>query len=165
MLHSNCKLPFIFTYIRTLENTHGLSQKIQGTYFKTSALYFKIYGLYFLPFQMPEKQEPAKREKFVLKTGFSCSVLVYRKQRKKSYSSIFRVRKNLRVAAKNSTTPMAFTPQFIQNAAEYPKLPLTTPPSKMPIPMPTPHDTRIEEFAVPRSLWCAMPTNMFKKAG
>ena len=50
--------------------------KIQGTYFKTSALYFKIYGLYFLPFQMPEKQEPAKREKFVLKTGFSCSVLV-----------------------------------------------------------------------------------------
>ena len=32
----------------TPENTHGLSQKIQGTYFKTSALYFKIYGLYFL---------------------------------------------------------------------------------------------------------------------
>ena len=31
----------------TPENTHGLSQKIQGTYFKTSALYFKIYGLYF----------------------------------------------------------------------------------------------------------------------
>ena len=56
MLHSNCKLPFIFTYIRTPENTHGLSQKIQGTYFKTSALYFKIYGLYFPPFQMPEKQ-------------------------------------------------------------------------------------------------------------
>ena len=31
----------------TPENTHGLSQKIQGTYFKISALYFKIYGLYF----------------------------------------------------------------------------------------------------------------------
>ena len=55
---------------------HLESAKIQGTYFKTSALYFKIYGLYFLPFQMPEKQEPAKRKKIVLKTGFSCSVLV-----------------------------------------------------------------------------------------
>ena len=32
----------------TPENTHGLSQKIQGTCFKISALYFKIYGLYFL---------------------------------------------------------------------------------------------------------------------
>ena len=63
MLHSNCKLPFIFTYIRTPENTHGLSQKIQGTYFKISALYFKIYGLYFLPFQMPEKQSFEKRPK------------------------------------------------------------------------------------------------------
>ena len=31
----------------TPENTHGLSQKIQGTYFKISALYFKIYALYF----------------------------------------------------------------------------------------------------------------------
>ena len=34
----------------TPENTHGLSQKIQGTYFKISALYFKIYALYFSPF-------------------------------------------------------------------------------------------------------------------
>ena len=56
MLHSNCKLPFIFTYIRIQENTHGLLQKIQGTYFKISALYFKIYGLYFSPFQIAEKQ-------------------------------------------------------------------------------------------------------------
>ena len=38
------------------ENTHGLSKKIQGTYFKISALYFKIYALYFLPFQVSEKQ-------------------------------------------------------------------------------------------------------------
>ena len=56
MLHSNCKLPFIFTYIRTPENAHGLSQKIQGTYFKINALYFKIYALYFSPFQIAEKQ-------------------------------------------------------------------------------------------------------------
>ena len=63
MLHSNCKLPFIFTYIRTPENTHGLSQKIQGTYFKISALYFKIYALYFSPFQMPEKQCLEKKQK------------------------------------------------------------------------------------------------------
>ena len=47
----------------TPENTHGLSQKIQGTYFKISALYFKIYGLYFSPFQMPEKQCLEKRQK------------------------------------------------------------------------------------------------------
>ncbi len=40
----------------TPENTHGLSQKIQGTYFKISALYFKIYALYFSTFQMLEKQ-------------------------------------------------------------------------------------------------------------
>ena len=45
----------------TPENTHGLSQKIQGTYFKTSALYFKIYGLYFSPFQIAEKQYGRKR--------------------------------------------------------------------------------------------------------
>ena len=38
------------------EKTHGLSQKIQGTYFKISALCFKIYGLYFLPFQVSDKQ-------------------------------------------------------------------------------------------------------------
>ena len=63
MLHSNCKLPFIFTYIRTPENTHGLSQKIQGTYFKISALYFKIYGLYFSPFQIAEKQCLEKPQK------------------------------------------------------------------------------------------------------
>ena len=47
----------------TPENTHGLSQKIQGTYFKTSALYFKIYGLYFPPFQIAEKQCLEKRQK------------------------------------------------------------------------------------------------------
>ena len=47
----------------TPENTHGLSQKIQGTYFKTSALYFKIYALYFSPFQMLEKQYLEKRQK------------------------------------------------------------------------------------------------------
>ena len=47
----------------TPENTHGLSQKIQGTYFKISALYFKIYGLYFSPFQMPEKQCLEKGQK------------------------------------------------------------------------------------------------------
>ena len=40
----------------TPENTHGLSQKIQGTYFKISALYFKIYGLYFSRFYKAEKQ-------------------------------------------------------------------------------------------------------------
>ena len=47
----------------TPENAHGLSQKIQGTYFKTSALYFKIYALYFSPFQMAEKQCLEKRQK------------------------------------------------------------------------------------------------------
>ena len=47
----------IFTRLgSTPENTHGLSQKIQGTYFKISALYFKIYALYFSPFQIAEKQ-------------------------------------------------------------------------------------------------------------
>ena len=56
MLHSNCKLPFIFTYIRTPENVHGLSQKIQGTY-------FKIYALYFSPFQIAEKQCLEKPQK------------------------------------------------------------------------------------------------------
>ena len=38
----------------TPENTHGLSQKIQGTY-------FKIYGLYFPPSQVFEKQYGRKR--------------------------------------------------------------------------------------------------------
>ena len=47
----------------TPENTYGLSQKIQGTYFKTSALYFKIYGLYFSPFQIAEKQCLEKPQK------------------------------------------------------------------------------------------------------
>ena len=47
----------------TPENTHGLSQKIQGTYFKISALYFKIYALYFSPFQIAEKQCLEKRQK------------------------------------------------------------------------------------------------------
>ena len=41
----------------TPENTHGLSQKIQGTYFKISALYFKIYGLYFSPCQTFDAQQ------------------------------------------------------------------------------------------------------------
>ena len=40
----------------TPENTHGLSQKIQGTYFKISALYFKIYALYFWFFGMTDTQ-------------------------------------------------------------------------------------------------------------
>ena len=52
-----------FYFLCTLENTHGLSQKIQGTYFKISALYFKIYGLYFSPFQMPGKQCLEKLQK------------------------------------------------------------------------------------------------------
>ena len=47
----------------TRKNTHGLSQKIQGTYFKISALYFKIYALYFSPFQIAEKQCLEKRQK------------------------------------------------------------------------------------------------------
>ena len=47
---------------RTPENTHGLSQKIQGTYFKISALYFKIYALYFSPFQIPEKQSLSEND-------------------------------------------------------------------------------------------------------
>ena len=47
----------------TPENTHGLSQKIQGTYFKISALYFKIYALYFSPFQIAEKQCLEKPQK------------------------------------------------------------------------------------------------------
>ena len=47
----------------TPENTHGLSQKIQGTYFKTSALYLKIYALYFSPFLIAEKQCLEKRQK------------------------------------------------------------------------------------------------------
>ncbi len=38
------------------KKTHGLSQKIKGTYFKISALYFKIYGLYFSRFYKAEKQ-------------------------------------------------------------------------------------------------------------
>ena len=40
----------------TPKKTHGLSQKIQGTYFKISALYFKIYGLYFSPCQTSDSQ-------------------------------------------------------------------------------------------------------------
>ena len=57
------KIGKYFSPKSTPENTHGLSQKIQGTYFKISALYFKIYGLYFSPFQMPEKQSFEKRPK------------------------------------------------------------------------------------------------------
>ena len=44
----------------TPENTHGLSQKIQGTYFKISALYFKIYALYFSPFVTFDSQQFTK---------------------------------------------------------------------------------------------------------
>ena len=51
----------------TPENTHGLSQKIQGTYFKISALYFKIYGLYFLPFGTFDSQQLTKPFRKALK--------------------------------------------------------------------------------------------------
>ena len=54
----------------TPENTHGLSQKIQGTYFKTSALYFKIYGLYFLPFGTFDSQQLTKPFRKALKRAF-----------------------------------------------------------------------------------------------
>ena len=50
------KIGKYFSPKSTPENTHGLSQKIQGTYFKISALYFKIYALYFSSFQIAEKQ-------------------------------------------------------------------------------------------------------------
>ena len=54
----------------TPENAHGLSQKIQGTYFKTSALYFKIYGLYFLPFGTFDSQQLTKPFRKALKRAF-----------------------------------------------------------------------------------------------
>ena len=54
----------------TLENTHGLSQKIQGTYFKISALYFKIYGLYFSPFGTFDSQQLTKPFRKALKRAF-----------------------------------------------------------------------------------------------
>ena len=54
----------------TPENTHGLSQKIQGTYFKTSALYFKIYGLYFSPFGTFDSQQLTKPFRKALKRAF-----------------------------------------------------------------------------------------------
>ena len=54
----------------TPENTHGLSQKIQGTYFKISALYFKIYGLYFLPFGTFDSQQLTKPFRKALKRAF-----------------------------------------------------------------------------------------------
>ena len=57
------KIGKYFSPKSTPENTHGLSQKIQGTYFKISALYFKIFALYFSPFQMPEKQCLEKGQK------------------------------------------------------------------------------------------------------
>ena len=57
------KIGKYFSPKSTPENTHGLSQKIQGTYFKTSALYFKIYALYFSPFQIAEKQCLEKPQK------------------------------------------------------------------------------------------------------
>ena len=53
----------------TPENTHGLSQKIQGTYFKISALYFKIYGLYFSPFQITENQQRRKEARNGVKSA------------------------------------------------------------------------------------------------
>ena len=54
----------------TPENTHGLSQKIQGTYFKISALYFKIYGLYFSPFGTFDSQQLTKPFRKALKRAF-----------------------------------------------------------------------------------------------
>ena len=57
------KIGKYFSPKSTPENTHGLSQKIQGTYFKISALYFKIYALYFSPFGMLETQRLTKPEK------------------------------------------------------------------------------------------------------
>ncbi len=52
--------PYFFIAKGHEKNTHGLSQKIQGTCFKTSALYFKIYALYFSSFGMAEKQQLTK---------------------------------------------------------------------------------------------------------
>ena len=48
------QIAFYFYLYPHSGKTHGLSQKIQGTYFKISALYFKIYALYFSPFQISE---------------------------------------------------------------------------------------------------------------
>ena len=54
------KIGKYFSPKSTPENTHGLSQKIQGTYFKISALYFKIYALYFSPFGTFDSQQLTK---------------------------------------------------------------------------------------------------------
>ncbi len=64
------KIGKYFSPKSTPENTHGLSQKIQGTYFKTSALYFKIYGLYFLPFGTFDSQQLTKPFRKALKRAF-----------------------------------------------------------------------------------------------
>ena len=64
------KIGKYFSPKSTPENTHGLSQKIQGTYFKTSALYFKIYGLYFLPFGTFDSQQLTKSFRKALKRAF-----------------------------------------------------------------------------------------------
>ena len=54
----------------TPENAHGLSQKIQGTYFKISALYFKIYGLYFLQHALCFFRKPKRVSKFLFRALF-----------------------------------------------------------------------------------------------
>ena len=69
-LEKHRKIGKYFSPKSTPENTHGLSQKIQGTYFKTSALYFKIYGLYFLPFGTFDSQQLTKPFRKALKRAF-----------------------------------------------------------------------------------------------
>ena len=64
------KIGKYFSPKSTPENTHGLSQKIQGTCFKISALYFKIYGLYFLPFGTFDSQQLTKPFRKALKRAF-----------------------------------------------------------------------------------------------
>ena len=64
------KIGKYFSPKSTPENAHGLSQKIQGTYFKTSALYFKIYGLYFSPFVTFDSQQLTKPFRKALKRAF-----------------------------------------------------------------------------------------------
>ena len=64
------KIGKYFSPKSTPENTHGLSQKIQGTYFKISALYFKIYALYFSPFGTFDSQQLTKPFRKALKRAF-----------------------------------------------------------------------------------------------
>ena len=67
-LEKHRKIGKYFSPKSTPENTHGLSQKIQGTYFKISALYFKIYGLYFLQDALCFSERPQTTEKMRGKT-------------------------------------------------------------------------------------------------